>query len=363
MNRWLVSRRFDLAFFTAPALVSVALLAISPANLFARDDLPVWIWVVLIPLVDVSHVYASLYRTYFDAGELGRRPALYATVPAGVFLIGTMAYAVDAALFWRILAYAAVWHFVRQQYGFLALYRHGAGERSRLEGRLDAALLYATTLYPLLFWHTHPRRFVWFVEGDFVTLSSAWITRGAGVVYALLAAAYLVKEAVLYARGRTPSTGKNLVILTTALSWYVGIVRYDSDYAFTVTNVLSHGVPYVALVWIHSRRKWSAAAARSWLGWVSQPRAAAAFVGVLVFFAFCEEGLWDLLVWGDHPSVFGGRNHVLAMTDSPLLPFLVGLLALPQATHYVLDGFIWKMGPRNPDLRDYLLPPAPAVAK
>ena len=363
MNRWLVSRRFDLAFFVAPALVSVALIAISPAELLAREDLPVWIWIALIPLVDVSHVYASLYRTYFDAAERARRSTLYATVPAVVFLVGTMVCAIDVELFWRLLAYAAVWHFVRQQYGFLALYRHRAGERSRLEGRLDAALLYATTLYPLLFWHTHPRRFVWFVGGDFVTLSSAWITRGAGIVYALLAAAYLVKEAMLCARGRTPSTGKNLVIFTTAVSWYVGIVHYDSDFAFTVTNVLSHGVPYVALVWIHSRRKWSGAPAGSWLGWISQPRAAAAFVGVLVLLAFAEEGLWDLLVWGDHPSVFGGRNHVLSMTNSPLLPFVVGLLALPQATHYVLDGFIWKMGPRNPDLRAYLLPSVPAVAK
>jgi hypothetical protein len=67
-------------------------------------------------------------------------------------------------------------------------------------------------------------------------------------------------------------------------------------------------------------------------------------------YAFCEEGLWDLLVWGDHPAVFGGRNHVLSLADSPLLPFVVGVLATPQATHYVLDGFIWKLNGDNPEL-------------
>jgi hypothetical protein len=32
----------------------------------------------------------------------------------------------------------------------------------------------------------------------------------------------------------------------------------------------------------------------------------------------------------------------------------VGVLAAPQATHYVLDGFIWKMNGSNPDLRRLL---------
>ena len=36
---------------------------------------------------------------------------------------------------------------------------------------------------------------------------------------------------------------------------------------------------------------------------------------------------------------------------SPLLRSLViPLLAMPQATHYVLDAFIWKVRPKNPGL-------------
>ena len=53
-------------------------------------------------------------------------------------------------------------------------------------------------------------------------------------------------------------------------------------------------------------------------------------------------------------DIVGGRNHVLSLADSPLLPFVVGALAVPQATHYVLDGFIWKMNGNNPDLRRLL---------
>ncbi len=350
-SQWLVSARFDLAFFVAPPLVAVAVLCASPASLFEQQELPVWAWVLLIPAIDVSHVYASLYRTYFDRGEFQRRKTLYCAVPALSFLAATIAYSVDALLFWRLLAYTAVWHFVRQQYGFLALYRRRRGERERAEARLDAALLYLATLYPLIYWHTHlPRRFVWFVDGDFLPISAAGLASTAGWLYAAVAVVYIVKEGAKLLAGRAPSAGKNLLLLTTALTWYVGIVEYDSDYSFTVTNVIPHGVPYVALVWIYCRRKWTGSQARGWLTVISRPRWVVAFVGVLVALAFCEEGLWDLLVWGDHPALFGGRNHVLSMADSTLLPFVVGLLAMPQATHYVLDGFIWKLNGDNPDL-------------
>ena len=353
-SRWLVSARFDLGFFVAPALVSLLVLWLSPAELFARDDLPVWAWVLLIPAIDVSHVYASLYRTYFDPVEFRRRQALYSMVPAVAFVVGTVLYAVDPRSFWRLLAYVAVWHFVRQQYGFLALYSRRCGEGGRWDGRLDATLLYLTTLYPLLYWHTHPRAFVWFVEGDFVVLRAATVASAVGWAYVVCAFAYTVKEGARLVARQPVNVGKNLLLLTTALTWYVGIVHYDSDYAFTVTNVVAHGIPYVALVWIYCRRKWSTRALGGWLRVISQPRWAGAFVGLLVVLAFFEEGLWDLLVWGDHPGIFGGRNHALAVSDSALLPFVVGLLAMPQATHYLLDGFIWKMNADNPDLRKLL---------
>ena len=35
----------------------------------------------------------------------------------------------------------------------------------------------------------------------------------------------------------------------------VGIVVFDSDYAFTVTNVIIHGVPYFAIVYSWMRKR------------------------------------------------------------------------------------------------------------
>jgi len=54
-------------------------------------------------------------------------------------------------------------------------------------------------------------------------------------------------------------------------------------------------------------------------------------------------------VWHDHPWLFPAA-------DPPawLAAAAVPLLATPQVTHYLLDGFIWKLGPTNPGLRPLL---------
>ena len=50
--------------------------------------------------------------------------------------------------FWRVLAYVAVFHFVRQQYGWVALYRRRLGHHSRLDRVLDDAAIYSRDALP-----------------------------------------------------------------------------------------------------------------------------------------------------------------------------------------------------------------------
>jgi hypothetical protein len=40
---------------------------------------------------------------------------------------------------------------------------------------------------------------------------------------------------------------KNLIIIGTLSSWFFGIVYFNNDLVFTLLNVVSHGIPYMAL--------------------------------------------------------------------------------------------------------------------
>ena len=71
------------------------------------------------------------------------------------------------------------------------------------------------------------------------------------------------------------------------------------------------------------------------------------FLGVVSVLAYVEGGFWDGLVWREHGQVFSFFSRLPQIQDNLLLAILVPLLALPQITHYVLDGFIWEVSRDN----------------
>jgi len=328
---WLFSAPVDLCAFLGSAVVSLLALAVGHYAGVLHQDAPNWAWVPAILLIDVAHVYSTGFRVYFDGDELKRRPLLYASVPLCGFVIGWALYSEGALIFWRVLAYLAVFHFVRQQYGWVALYRAKLGERDRWNRYIDTAAIYLATIYPLIHWHAHlPRNFNWFRENDFQSISTTAV-QIVEPIYWLVMAAYAVK-AVYRARIGKANPGKDIVVVTTAVCWYVGIITFNSDYSFTVTNVVIHGVPYMVLIFWYLRAR--------------QPKAEQkkrGFLPVLVMFmgtvwllAYAEELLWDRAVWQEKSWLFG------TLDISRFEDFLVPLLAVPQLTHYVLDGFIWR---------------------
>lgn len=353
---WIVSRKFDLGLILGPPALAVGLVLAIPA--LRAPDVPVWAWLVFVVFIDVAHVYASLYRTYFDREEFARRRELYVAAPLACLAVGVVLHSLGSLVFWRVLAYVAVYHFVRQQYGFVMLYRYRGGERGAFDRHLDKTAIYATMLYPLAFWHSAgDRQFQWFVEGDFLALPW-WISPLTSWIYTAILAVFLGRQVQLWRRHGTVNQGKVGMVLATAAVWYVGIVMLNSDFAFTLTNVVAHGVPYMALVWIYGRRRWSGE--RTWLGKVHRPAMAGVFVGLLLVLAYFEEGLWDLLVWQEHGVAFGNLGIAF---DPPAAVYhlLVPLLTVPQATHYVLDAWIWKFDGSNPGLPSYLFgEPEPA---
>ncbi|HUJ58274.1 MAG TPA: hypothetical protein VLX92_07270 [Kofleriaceae bacterium] len=334
MKRWLFSAPIDLAVFGGTAAIALALVALGP-----RGASPEWTWIGGVLLVDVAHVWSTAFVVYLDPAEWRRRPTLYAGVPIAALAAGIAVYATwGEAVFWRAIAYLAVFHFVRQQFGWVMMYRARNGERDRLGRWLDGATIYAATLYPLIWWHASlPRHFAWMKDGDFIGGLPHAVIAPARAVYLALVAGYVGRAIAQLVRREPVSWGKHLVVATTLACWYVGIVATDSDYAFTVTNVFVHGVPYMALVYLYAR-----AASRE----PESRRGAAARVvgrGVIVFLAslwlvaYAEELVWDRALWHDRSWLFGAGWNI---GDGAIV--LAPLLAVPQLAHYVLDGVLWR---------------------
>lgn len=351
---WLASPKWDSIFIIAPAFITSALVICFRPFFENSSNLPLWAWVVLVMMVDVAHVYATLFRTYLDKDAVKKNKSLLIGIPLACWAVGAILYSMskggDGNLFWRTLAYLAVFHFIRQQYGFMALYSRKDSDAARKFRLLDSACLYLATIYPILYWHTHlPRNFNWFVAGDFATTMPEIVSHAGLCIYIVVALSYIVKEIWLFAKHKAFNIPRNLLMIGTALSWWVGIVSMNSDMAFTLTNVVSHGIPYMALVWLYhgsTSEKKETGQKPSLIGQIFLSYVPA-FVVFLILLAFVEEGLWDGFIWREHLAFFGPFGALPAINDPAILSILIPFLALPQSTHYVLDGFIWRVKERN----------------
>ncbi|MCX2575482.1 hypothetical protein [Pedobacter sandarakinus] len=340
---WLNTAWSDLLFILAPAFLSLLLVFMFPAQFQHTIDIPLVYWVFLIVFIDVAHVYSTLYRTYFNISTLKQQRTLLLLIPVICYISGVFVYKFDALWFWRILAYLAVYHFVRQQYGFMRLYTRNE-DSSKLIHFIDKTAIYVATLYPLLFWHLNSsRNFNWFIAGDFLNFQNEPLLQMAKWLYVAVILAYLTKEVISVYRQKWLNIPRNLLIFGTFLSWYFGIVYFNGDMAFTTLNVLSHGIPYMALIWFFEKKKYQSGKRNSKLMKLSFGRyGLIIFFIVLVALAYVEEGFWDGFIWQEHQAVFKPFANLPRISSQELLSLIIPLLALPQATHYVLDGFIWK---------------------
>lgn len=336
---WLESKKMDILFILLPSFLPLVLIIAFNDYFTQQSEVTSFWWILLVVNIDVAHVYSTLFRFYWETDTYKKYKSLLVIIPLVAFSVGVLLHLASAMIFWRVLAYVAVFHFVRQQYGFMRLYSRA--EKSNRSNRLiDSLAIYSATLYPLLYWHfnlTHDLH--WFVEGDFLTFSKP-MSQLLPYLYWIILSVYAVKEFVEFIRHRHLNLPKNLLVAGTCVSWYLGIITFKGDLIFTLFNVVAHGIPYMALVFFFSRKK---SAVRFTMPW----KAIGIFAFTILLLAYVEEGLWDGFVWKEHEHLFPIFNS-LPYIESPLvLSFLVPLLALPQLTHYVLDGFIWKISSKD----------------
>lgn len=369
---WLSGPAFDLGLMIGPTLLACAVAAALPDAV----GLSAVGWLLLVVFIDVGHVWATGLRLATDRSPGHLRRALLLPLAVAIALIGVQL--VVPHWYWRGMALLAIFHFLRQQVGIAMVYRHAAGLPPGPDARWERAAHWAAAGVPMLYWLSHlPRRFVWFVEGDLpegLPTLAFWIGAAAGAV------AWLGHGRNRW-RSRSWSWGRDLWLLSGALAWWTGVVWRDDDLVFSLTNIVAHGVPYVALVaLVESRRSArggaSALPAALWRG----PGLALVLLALLTL-AFTEEALWDRFVWQEHAAIFGqsdlwrlifdGVSGVAnpepgwaAREDGAWTPadravgLAVALLSVPQVTHYLLDGLIWRSR-ADPTLAALLRPEAP----
>lgn len=332
---WIHKAKTDSLFIIGPSFFVLALIFVFQDYIAEiENDYSFYTWLFLIVFIDVAHVYATLFKTYFVEDEFQKQKKRLISLPVICFIVGIILFSFGSLVFWSFLAYIAVFHFIRQQYGFMRLYARKE-MKTRISVFIDNLTIYASTGYPMLYWFfSSKRKFNWFVENEFFKFENHRLLDFLFWIYAGILILYVVFTAIQSIKNKFFNIPKNSIILGTTLSWYFGIVYFNDDLIFTLLNVVSHGIPYMALVYFKEIDGKSEQELGR-LSYLKRYQGFLIYIGILLLIAFSEEFLWEFFVWNENISLtnFDFSNWQI---------FLVPLLTVPQFTHYILDGFIWK---------------------
>jgi hypothetical protein len=362
--RWIVSRRFDLGWFFAGAVVSLAVV-----GLYFGVGLPIlvlwWTWLLAF---DGPHIAAAFTRTYLDREEWRTRRSVllrgllvFAVGPVLLLFGLAIGSAQPFQLFLGLATLYAYYHIVRQHYGFLALYRAVNDERDRLDRIIDTWALYVGLWAPYIYFvlsHPRARRVLSLPSEGSGALAVEVAGIVAGVAWLLTVAVFLARALLTPARRNRP---KIAYLLTTVVLYgliYFLIARYEPVYAestgpdqdFLLLSVLItvfHNVQYLGLVWFYNSNRYgqaTPAVGPAW--WIN--RSLGRFLGACSLFSVVY------LLFACWADVFPGC-HIFTFTLGAVTASQIGLclwwgLALQ---HYYLDQRIWRLS-ADATLKRYL---------
>lgn len=268
---WIISRRADLLWFFASALLSLGL----GLSVLARPSLGLPLLCAWLLLVDGPHFYATLLRTYLDPLERQRRGPLLRWSLL-IWLPGPLCWAAaqstgQSAPMDLFLLLTALWgyhHAVRQNYGIWSLYARKAGLGARERG-IDRAALYGI-LWALFAWFTltHPlNRQEFGLSAEPSGLERPLLGGLLGLIL-LSITAYGARTALRARRGEP--TLPAIFLLFPVLSLFtlgfaaIGMMEpvvpaartlEAAFVALAITNGMPHGLQYIGLVGWSSRQR------------------------------------------------------------------------------------------------------------
>lgn len=297
-------------------------------------------------LIDWAHIFAQWHRIYYNPLESRLAKWIYpASYLALIPLVALYVHYVDLRHLDVLLVYFVIYHFIKQQFGFIRIYSKIDGRKTPLESRAETAFIYLSMWTPVIYWHINfPKKdFYWsvnflklpYIESIFYLVAT---------LYALSAGFYVWTELRRWKKNSVINIPKNLAVLAGALGWGSISLFPEISVLIMFTVVLTHDVSYTALVWMMARRDHKITYKKvKWFSWWSGP-GMIFYVGVLIagshFIMVIHQELardaeLNYFLYG---KIF---NHITSSARE-WQSFGWALFFATQAHHYFIDRFLWK---------------------
>ncbi len=333
---WIFSAKNDFFLFVFPLLIGLLIafgLEISdlgPSHLFNIGGTHIyaritWIDWLFTALIDAPHVFSTGYRIFSDPIQLRKQSSLFIGLP--LLVIFTLVFAFKTSELWtfRAITYLNIFHLIKQQYGWMRYSEMKSNLIHKMNKRHLSMMIYNFTLVPILLWHFDPaarERVGWIFQNDLLTYPSENIYSILMVCHWTLNGFFIFRLFQHFMKGHSVSMGQLMILGSTWVAWYGGIVLKVSGDETLLLDIL-HVIPYLGLTF---------------------------FVYKKQIFEFKKTRFSSFYCPLAALGLFGTSLYTFFTSrfDSAFSLVVLSCLAGISVTHYILDGFIWRLNQKNP---------------
>jgi hypothetical protein len=238
-NRWILGNMHrDLLLLHIPGLVVLVLTAVFLPN----KSLLFKIFAFLtMGILDIGHVYSTLWRTYFNFAEIKRRPVFYVAIPVMVVLLMTAIAQLPngTQVLVALLLATRLWHNFRQSYGLNRWYQ----KRNATPRPWADHFLYLLCWLPVLslqfrsYW-------TWTKIGNW-PITSEHAYGAVLMIYSISMLSWFIYELKIWNKSR--ELNRVLAIGIPAAMYAASFMGADG-YTISYSLAFSHGLTYFVLV-------------------------------------------------------------------------------------------------------------------
>ncbi len=339
---WIFSAKNDLLLFVFPLIIGLLIVfgleysELGPSHLFNIGGTQIyaritWVDWLFTALIDAPHAFSTGYRIFSDPAQLRKQSSLFIGLPIAVVL--TLIFAFKASELWtfRAITYLNIYHLIKQQYGWIRYSEIQSNISHKINKRLLSFMIYNFTLVPILLWHFDPavqNRVGWIFQNDLLTYPSENIFSILMIFHWLLNGFFIFKIFQHLRKGHSVSMGQVIVLGSTWLAWYGGIVLKIGGDETLLIDIL-HVVPYLGLTFFVYKKQIFEVKKTSFISFYF-PLALLGLIGTSLYTFYTTQ-----------------NNMTLGLI---VLSCLAGI----SVTHYILDGFIWRLNQKNPAVEKWL---------
>jgi hypothetical protein len=322
MQRWILgSVGKDFSFFVAPGLAALAFVMLFP-ELASHSVLYM---LIAVGFIESGHVYTTFWRTYFH-GEERNSSSFYVVVPLVIFVVFAIWMYLGRVGLWSFVAYANIFHHVRQYYGFGRWYQ-GLNRRFAISSDL---FLYALCALPIVAYHFKPGAIGgYYSDNDLLLHPNPTLFWTVTAAYAITWFCWIFVEV----RERR-SEWNRIVSIALPAVLYGTCFYFGRDIATILTPlVISHGFAYFGVMG-DSLTKTQTKRFPTFVRALAIVIVTALVAGGIEFYA--DEN------WIDFRDSGPGGSWLVAL--------MTGLYLVPLFSHFVFDARIWRRKHREAPL-------------